>query len=366
MLEDLRDSLNALDRELLEVIARRQSVVEKIGERKRAAGLATRDFAREKTVIEKARSNAEALGLAPELAESVFRCVIEQSLRRQEQDAISHSSRGADQKALIIGGCGQMGRWFARFLASQSYAVSIADQADAECPWPRVDDWTPLVDDFDLIVVATPIQVSASILRQLVDLKPRATIFDLASLKSPLRQPLRALADAGLKVTSLHPMFGPDTQLLSGRHVIFVDVGNAEANRQARNLFEGTMARLVDMNLEDHDRMVAYVLGLSHALNIAFFTALRESGEASEVLADLSSTTFDAQLAVAGKVASENPSMYFEIQSLNDYRLAPLNALHDALGRLKDLISRSDEAGFVQLMQKGHDYLSKRQDSDAG
>ena len=39
--------------------------------------------------------------------------------------------------------------------------------------------------------------------------------------------------------------------------------------------------RQMQMPLEEHDRVIAYVLGLSHALNIAFFTALAESGEAA-------------------------------------------------------------------------------------
>ena len=67
----------------------------------------------------------------------------------------------------------------------------------------------------------------------------------------------------------------------------------------ARELFAPTMAEQVVMTLDDHDRLIAYVLGLSHALNIAFFTALAESGEAAPKLARLSSTTFDAQLDVA-------------------------------------------------------------------
>ena len=96
-------------------------------------------------------------------------------------------------------------------------------------------------------------------------------------------------------------MFGPDTELLSGRHVIFVDLGVPEATAAARALFEPTMATLVEMDLESHDRLIAYVLGLSHALNIAFFTALAESGEAAPQLATLSSTTFDAQLGVAAQ-----------------------------------------------------------------
>ena len=91
------------------------------------------------------------------------------------------------------------------------------------------------------------------------------------------------------------------------------------------------MADLVVMGLDEHDRLIAFVLGLSHALNIAFFTALAESGEAAPRLARMSSTTFDAQLDVATRVAAENPDLYFEIQSLNDYGVESLNALQAAV-----------------------------------
>ena len=87
------------------------------------------------------------------------------------------------------------------------------------------------------------------------------------------------------------------------------------------------------MSLDDHDRLIAYVLGLSHALNIAFFTALAESGKAAPQLARLSSTTFDAQLEVASRVAAESPSLYFEIQSLNQYGGESLAALQAAVDR---------------------------------
>ena len=74
-------------------------------------------------------------------------------------------------------------------------------------------------------------------------------------------------------------MFGPDTDMLSGRHVIFIDLGDAPAVADARKLFAHTMAEQVVTSLDEHDRLIAYVLGLSHALNIAFFTALAESGD---------------------------------------------------------------------------------------
>ena len=102
------------------------------------------------------------------------------------------------------------------------------------------------------------------------------------------------------------------------------------------------MVEQVVMSLDDHDRLIAYVLGLSHALNIAFFTALAESGEAAPKLARMSSTTFDAQLDVASRVAQESPELYYEIQSLNDYGAESLEALAQAVERIRTAVLTQD------------------------
>ena len=198
------------------------------------------------------------------------------------------------------------------------------------------------------------------ILRELAMRRPKGVIFDVGSLKSPLRSGLNALKSHGCRVTSLHPMFGPDTELLSGRHVIFVEAGSPEATQAARDLFGSTMVEQVVMSLDDHDRLIAYVLGLSHALNIAFFTALAESGEAAPRLAKLSSTTFDSQLDVASKVAQESPELYFEIQSLNDYGSESLEALAQAVERLRSAVISQDFTAFEALMRRGREYLEDR------
>jgi chorismate mutase/prephenate dehydrogenase len=214
--------------------------------------------------------------------------------------------------------------------------------------------------DYDVIVVAAPLAVSGRILAQLAVLKPRGLVFDIGSLKSPLVDGLAELRKAGCRVTSLHPMYGPDTRLLSGRHLIFCDAGCAEATAAAGALFDSTMVERIDMSLDDHDRLIAYVLGLSHALNIAFFTALADSGEAAPKLARMSSTTFDAQLLVSAAVAQDNPRLYFEIQNLNRFGTGSLDALCDAAARIRDLVATGDEEGFVELMEKGRAYMALR------
>jgi chorismate mutase/prephenate dehydrogenase len=359
-LEELRARLSALDSQLLALVAERQELSRLVAETKRAEGRPTRDFRRERDVLLQARAAAENLGLSPSLAEAVLRLLIRGSLTTQERIRVAAAGHGSGRSALVIGGAGKMGRWFCEFLTSQGYEVTVADPAGRVDAYAYIADWRAGPLEYDLIVVATPLKIANAVLQELAHRRPRAVVFDIGSLKTPLRQGITALRDAGCRVTSIHPMFGPDTELLSGRHVIFIDVGSTEAIDEAQALFASTMAERVVMSLDEHDRLIAYVLGLSHALNIAFFTALADSGEAAPRLARLSSTTYDAQVDVAAKVAAENPELYFEIQNLNEYGRESLQALRDAVESLWQVVTQGDAKAFTDMMERGRGYLAER------
>jgi chorismate mutase/prephenate dehydrogenase len=359
-LDALRQRVTDIDRQLITLVAERKRVSGEVARVKRATGYPTRDFERERDVILGVRTMATELGVSPALAEDLLRLLIRSSLTTQEQASVVARGTGSGRRALVIGGGGKMGRWFVEFLTSQGFSVEIADPGAVPPGVTRVDDWRKTDLKHDYIVLATPLGVTDAILRELALRRPSGVIFDVGSLKSPLRAGLMALKSLGCKVTSVHPMFGPDTELLSGRHVVFVDLGSAEALAAARELFSPTMAEQVVMSLDDHDRLIAYVLGLSHALNIAFFTALAESGEAAPKLARMSSTTFDSQLDVAARVAQESPDLYYEIQSLNDYGAESLEALSRAVERIRTAVIAQDHDAFVALMRQGRDYLEDR------
>lgn len=359
-LESLRQRLSVVDAQLVELVAERQRIVSDISRYKLETGIATRDYQREKRVLDGARDQAASLGLSPDLAEQILGLLIEFSLTSQEQARVVAEGIGSGRGALVIGGAGQMGRWFSDYLASQGFEVSIADPAAQDGGYPQVADWRQADLEQDVIVVAAPISITADILADLAERRPAGLILDIGSLKSPLRASFDKLVTAGCQVTSIHPMFGPDTRLLSGRHVVFVDLGVPAATRAARRLFASTMAQQIEMTLDEHDRLIAFVLGLSHALNIAFFTALAESGELVPRLKEISSTTFDAQLQVADLVAHDNPHLYYEIQALNDYGADALTALSEAATRIKVLVGERDEAGFVALMNAGRHYMESR------
>src|SRR3977135_3510163 len=364
-LEDLRQRVTELDRQLIALVAERKAVSEEVARVKRATGRPTRDYERERDVILGVRALAPERGVSPALAEQLLRLLIRSSLTTQEQASVVARGAGTGRRAVVLGGAGKMGGWCVGFPASQGFTVEVADPAP-EAAGTRVADWRSTDLKHDYIVLATPLGITDAILRDLALRRPPGVIFDVGSLKSPLRAGLLALKSHGCKVTSVHPMFGPDTELLSGRHVVFVDLGNEAALTGARELFASTMPEQVSTSLDEHDRLIGYVLGLSHALNIAFFTALAESGEAAPRLARLSSTTFDAQLEVASRVASESPDLYFEIQSLNDYGGESLLALQQAVERLVATVKGGNSAEFRAIMNRGRAYLDVRAAARAG
>ena len=347
---ELRNRLDDIDSAVVDLIAERQAVVTTIAEHKLKTGLPLRHYEREREVIDRGVARARKLGLSGSVARDILQTLIHHSLSNQETHKLVHSGHGVGRRALVIGGLGRMGEWMSRYLDMVGYSVDVADQVERDTPFGRVDDWQGVVNDYDLIVVAVPLRPSNDILLRLAELKPDCLVFDIGSLKSPMREGLDAMRDSGCRVCSVHPMFGPNEVGLSGRHILFVDVGNQEAIAEARALFAHTAADCVELSLEEHDEVMAWVLGLSHLVNIAFAGALAQSGEKVPLLKQISSSTFNAQLNVATQVVSENPHLYYEIQQGNVNTADVSEHFRKVLNELVTSVADSNEDVFTRHM----------------
>ena len=122
-LDDLRRRINELDRQILELVGKRQETSREIIRAKRATGHATRDYNREREVLLAAREAGKEYGVSPQVAENILRLLIRSSLTTQEQASVAAQGAGSGRTALVIGGAGKMGRWFAEFMTSQGFAV---------------------------------------------------------------------------------------------------------------------------------------------------------------------------------------------------------------------------------------------------
>ncbi|MCR4341976.1 MAG: prephenate dehydrogenase/arogenate dehydrogenase family protein [Gemmatimonadaceae bacterium] len=343
-LDSLRDRIRELDLALVALAAERVEVAREVGQLKRRQKLSTIEYAQEKVVLERARAAAQERGLDPTVAEDVFAALIRASVTVQDADNIRVAAVGAGRDAVIVGGAGRMGRWFARFLSAQGYTVGALDPA---APADEKEWAGRALPSADLIVCSTPPGATAQLYAEWSRDPPAGVVVDIASIKAPLLEPIRALQRAGGRVASIHPMFGPSTVLLRDADVVICDTGDPEATAVVQQLFQPTTARIVRMGLADHDRIMADLLSLSHAAAIAFALALPETEH------PVRSTTFQGLESLAAAVVRESPDVYYEIQAMNPHSAAALERLRTALDRIVAAVTARDSNAFQALLEEG-------------
>ena len=357
-LSELRQKVGELDKQILQLVSQRLETTKAIGEIKQKKGLPIRDFTVEVQVLKRARERARQVGLDERVAEEISELLMRAAVQTQaELPPVVHAS---PRKWIhVVGGHGRMGTWLTRFFESQGHKVSITDPN----PGPFSEIAISLEEAAraaDVIVLATTLSATPTILKELlglVDGENQPVIFDIASLKAELVKPLREATSKGAKVTSIHPMFAPGTVLLSGRAVLVCDCGNREATDLARSLFADTALGLYEVTLEEHDRLMTVVLGMSHLINLIFGRAVSRSSFPFELLGKVASTTFAKQIKTAAEVAEENPFLYHEIQYFNTYTQDMLSDVNESLAEFCEAAKAEDGTRFHQLMRETADYL---------
>jgi chorismate mutase/prephenate dehydrogenase len=338
----LRGEIASVDREIVGLVARRLYLAEQIGLEKRLSGQPVRVTEVEAQVAARIGAEGKARGIGPEFARSLSRLLIEESVHRQEALAPPETGAGT---ALVVGGAGRMGRWLCRYLETQGYRVTVHDAAG-----PRVD-LSRVAATADVVAVAVPMDAAASVLETIGAAKPSGLVFDVASLKTPVAHALRSLAGKGCTVASVHPLFGPHFGPLSQATILLSDCGRPAGLERARRLFRGSGAHLVDVPLEDHDEIMATVLGLSHLTLLAFARAVARA-PFDVGLIPTEGTTFARLAAVARGLMDDSPALLREVQALNphtpDVRRHLLQAIEDWTRAAAD----SDGKAFVTLLEE--------------
>lgn len=338
-LEQARARIAALDAALIDLVAQRLAAAAEAGRAKSDLGQPTMDFARERSVLDAARVQAAAHGVPPDLAEDLVARLVVASTARQDGERILHQAAGRGKTAVVVGGAGRMGSWFVSFLRDAGYSVTVQDPR-------RPGSMTATPPDADLILLAVPPSIAAQLYATWKQRPPSGLVVEVCSIKAPLIAALREFAAAGGRVASLHPLFGPTIQSLRGADVLLCNIGRSEDQAAMRALFAATSARILEVDLDQHDVAMADVLALSHATALAFAASL-------DAPPAMHSTTFQRLAAVARGVVAESPQVYFEIQAGNPAAAASVQRLADAVARLQAVIASRDAAAFASYMQDG-------------
>jgi cyclohexadieny/prephenate dehydrogenase len=133
------------------------------------------------------------------------------------------------------------------------------------------------VKDADLVVLATPLSAYAEICRRIVPaLKPGAILTDVGSVKQVVIRDLQPLLPKGVHLVPGHPVAGTEfSGPEAGFDTLFVDRwciltpvpgGDASALEKVKKLWEHAGMKVVAMDAEHHDKVLAITSHLPHLI----------------------------------------------------------------------------------------------------
>jgi prephenate dehydrogenase/chorismate mutase len=350
-LKGLRSELRSIDSELIRLLTLRMQLAGRIGFLKWRLGKHVIDTVAERLVVGNIVRTARRLGLDTAFARRVAALIIEGSVEVQLQ---SRPTFGSGTKVGVIG-AGAMGTWFARFFASQGDEVIVADhnsrKAQRLANMVHAREAANNVEaalGSDIIVLATPPNTIDKIVEEILPAAKReALLIEICAVKSPTIQPLRVAERHGLRVASIHPMFGPLASTgLRKRRIIFVRSGRKwkESLRAIKRLFPGAEIFLTRPDI--HDKRTAVTLALPHFLNMAFANAACRRRRNISGLQDFAGRTFSLQLLLSEIIAND-PETIADIQIMNKQFGYVLRDMQEEVESLATIVKRRDRPSLV-------------------
>lgn len=342
-IERLREQIDRIDTQLVDLLAQRRQVVAEVARVKQQHDLPVSHPAREENLISARRAQASAAGLDPDYIEDLFRTILRHS-RVGQLDSLSHRSVRPGARVLVVGGRGSMGRFFAQSLRQSDYEVRILEPED----WGRAAE---LADRIDLCLLAVPIDVTPAVARQIAPHLPRHCVLaDITSLKS---EPVKAMLSCHIgPVVGLHPLFGPATRTMD-RQIIVVSPGR---DLPACQWFLDQLTVwgnvLVQTTPEEHDEVMGIVQALRHFATFAFGQFLHARNVPLLRTLELSSPIYRLELGMVGRLFAQDPHLYAEIVFASPERLALLQEYVRSLVNNLDLLERADKAEFIRRFRE--------------
>ena len=337
-LERLREEIDGIDRKLVELLAQRGSVIEKVAQVKQQHDLPTYHPAREENLISARRAQAAQAGLDPDYVEDLFRTVMRHS-RAGQLHTLSRRAVRPGAKVLIVGGRGSMGRFFCGWFTQSDYEVRVLDRED----WPEAK---VLAAGVELCLLAVPIDITPGVAARIAPyLSGDCVLADITSLKGePVAAMLRSYPGP---VMGLHPLFGPATASMDKQIVVVSPGRRMEACQWLLEQLTVWGNVLVETSPQEHDQIMGIVQALRHFATFAFGQFLRSRGVPILRTLELSSPIYRLELAMVGRLFAQDPELYAEIVFATPERLGLLKdyiqSLHENLG----LVERGDKAEFV-------------------
>ncbi|QBG37173.1 bifunctional chorismate mutase/prephenate dehydrogenase [Litorilituus sediminis] len=343
----LRDEIDDIDSQLVNLLRKRLDVTTKVGALKSEVGMPIYAPDREAALLSKRRKQASEVGLSPDLIEDILRRFMRDSY--VSQDASGYQCVNPEcNKVVVVGGKGQLGSVFVDLFTRSGYKVDIIEQQD----WPRADE---ILANASVVIVAVPIRLTSMVIHHLNNLPKDCILADITSIKeSPLYEMKKAHDGP---VVGLHPMFGPDVTGLIKQTIITCEGRYPEQYNWLLQQFQVWGAKIYPVQAHEHDEAMAMVQVMRHFSTIAYGYHLMAEGADIEKLVDMSSPIYRLELIMVGRLFAQDPVLYADIIFANKDNIAMMKRFAYRFLELLEDVEQDDKSAFVDMFNHVSDWF---------
>ncbi len=260
-------------------------------------------------------------------------------------------------KVAIIGGTGKMGWWLANFLKKQGKEVLVIGRSELKLREANTRLGVETSNDLaavksaDAVVISVTIDNFESVVKELKPhVRPGQIVLDVTSVKAvPVAAMHRHLESAS--VLGTHPLFGPGANDLTKKNFVLTPTNGKEHELadKVKKFLEKSGAKVAIMTPEEHDEMMAVVLGLAHFVGLVAAETLVNFGKLKPT-SDIGGGSYKLLLTLAESVVSEDAEFYASLQ-MNMPGATKIEETFGKNARLwADIVKNKDRAEFVKKM----------------
>ncbi|ANS84568.1 Chorismate mutase [Vibrio scophthalmi] len=346
-LNALRDQIDAVDKQILNLLAERLALVEKVGEVKSEYGLPIYAPDREAAMLASRRAEADKIGVPPQLIEDILRRTMRESYA-SEKDSGFKCLNPELRSVVIVGGKGQLGGLFGRMFTLSGYQVKVLGSQD----WHRAEE---ILDGAGLVVVTVPIHLTEGVIEKLSTLPEDCILCDLTSIKT---KPLQAMLNVHRgPVVGLHPMFGPDVPSLAKQVIVYCDGRGEEHYQWLLKQFSIWGASLCQIEASEHDHGMTLIQALRHFTSFAYGRHLSRENPNIDKLLQLSSPIYRLELAMVGRLFAQDPNLYGDIIFSSEQNIEMIKRFHRSFCEAVEILEGGDKQAFIESFDKVSDWF---------
>ena len=251
-----------------------------------------------------------------------------------------------------------MGRWFANFLLKEGKEVIITGRNERKLLEAKrqlgveVATNVEAVKSAEAILISVPIDNFEEVVEQVSPyIRPEQIIIDITSIKVFPVETMHKHIKAGLTLGT-HPVFGPGAKGIANQNFVLTPTNERERAlaQKVGEYLETRGAKVALMTPQEHDEMMAVILGLSHFIAIVSADTLLSFDKLKQMEA-VSGITYKVLLTLVESVISEDPEFYASLQ-MSLPNMMEIEKLFQKKGQIwADLVKNKDRQEFVKRMK---------------